>query len=127
MKSGLALSEVEVHEIKESSFQIIFEVDLKQTVQYISYAIKMLLGYYPYEIIGKNINSFVILSDLPKMEDAFQRVILEEMTEHVKVRVKSKDRKNIPLEIELFPIVHNRKVVGILGTSYVILTSQGKK
>ena len=61
------------------------------------------------------------------MNDAFQRVILEEVTEHVKVRAKSKISKYIPLEIQLFPIVHNRMVVGILGTSNVVLTSQGQK
>ena len=118
MKTILTKSNAEAQEIQESSFQIIFEVDLNQTVQYISFGIKTLLGYYPYDIIGKNINNFVILSDLPIIDDAFQRVILAVVTEHVKVRVKSKDQKIISIEIELIPIIHNQKVMGILGTVY---------
>ena len=124
VKGGLARCDAEFHEIKKSSLRILFEVDLKQTVRYISNRVKMLIGYNPDEIRGKGIYNFVILSDLPKMEDAFQRVILKEMTAYVKLRVKSKDREIIPFEIELIPIIQNRNVVGILGTAYASQTRE---
>ena len=82
--------------------------------------IEKTLGYDPYEVIGKNLNNFVLLSDLPEVDDAFQMVISKEQTELRKIRVKSKDGKNIPLEIKFIPIIDNQKVIGIHGIDRVI-------
>ena len=118
--TGLQESDDEFHEIMETCIEIIFDMDLKKTVEYISPVIEKTLGYDPYEVIGKNLNNFVLLSDLPEVDDAFQTVISKEKTELRKIRVKSKDGKNIPLEIKLLPIINNQKVIGVHGIARVI-------
>ena len=104
----------------ETSIEILFEVDSNHTVEYISPKIKKLLGYKAYEFIGKNFNNYVILSDLPKVDNAFQAVISEEHNELLKIRVKSKDGKIIPLVIKLIPTFDGGKIKGIRGVSRII-------
>ncbi len=104
----------------ETSIEILFEVDSNHTVEYISPEIKKLLGYKAYEFIGKNFNNFVILSDLPKADNAFQAVISKEHNELLKIRVKSKDGKIIPLVIKLIPTFDGRKIKGIRGVARII-------
>ncbi len=104
----------------ETSIEILFGVDSNHTVEYISPEIKKLLGYKAYEVLGKNFNHYVILSDLPKVDNAFQAVISEEHNELLKIRVKSKDGKIIPLVIKLIPTFDGRKIKGIRGVARII-------
>ena len=104
----------------ETSIEILFGVDSNHTVEYISPEIKKLLGYKAYEVLGKNFNHYVILSDLPKVDNAFQAVISEELNELLKIRVKSKDGKIIPLVIKLIPTFDGRKIKGIRGVAHII-------
>ena len=121
---GLQESDDKFHEITETCIEIIFDTDLKQTVEYISPVIEKTLGYDPYEVIGKNLNNFVLLSNLPKVDDAFQAAISKEQTELLKIRVKSKDGKKIPVEIKLIPIIDNQKVIGVHGIARVIALAE---
>jgi PAS domain S-box-containing protein len=104
----------------ETSIEILFEVNSNHTVEYMSPEIKKVLGYKADEVRGKNFNNYVILSDLPKTDSAFQAVISEEHDELLKIRVKSKDGKIIPLVIKLIPTFDGRKIKGIRGVARII-------
>jgi len=57
---------------------------------------------------------------LPKADNAFQVVISEEHNELLKIRVKSKDGKIIPLVIKLIAIFDGRKIKGNRGVGRII-------
>ncbi len=100
--------------------KIIFKTDLDQTIEYISPEIENPLGYEPDEVIGVHFNNFVLLSNLSKVDAAFQEVISKGKTELLKIRAKSKDGKKISLEIKLIPVFDNQKVIGVHGIAHII-------
>ncbi|MGD9042224.1 MAG: PAS domain-containing protein [Desulfobacterales bacterium] len=106
--------------VKESNRKILFEVDLKYTIEYVSPDINSLLGYDPQEVIGKKFSNFVVLSDLPDADRILGSVITDGTMEQLKVRVKSKDRKTITLIVKLFPIMREQNVEAIYGIAHVI-------
>jgi hypothetical protein len=57
---------------------------------------------------------------LPIADDAFQAALSGKYCEFQRIKVKSKDGKKIPLEIILFPIIDNQKVIGVHGIARVI-------
>ena len=116
--------EEKFHEIAETGVKFLFEVDLQERVTYISPQIDKILGFRDYEVKGNIFNNYVILSDLPKVDDAFQKVISEVQNEFLEIKVKSKIAKIIPLEIKLIPIIETQKVTGVLGTASVIALAE---
>jgi PAS domain S-box-containing protein len=107
------------YEIPDNFIQIIFKADLKQTIEYISPMIETAIGYNPSDIIGKNFNNFVLLSDLPKTDEVFHVVISEVKTKLLETTVKSKEGKKIVIEIILIPKCDNQKVVSVQGMARV--------
>jgi PAS domain S-box-containing protein len=110
----------EFFEITEINYDIIFEVDLKQRFEYISPEIKSILGYNAYEMISKKFNKFVLITDLPIADDAFQVALSGKSTKFQEIQAISKDGINVPLEIKLIPISDNQKVIGVHGVARVI-------
>lgn len=116
--------EEKFHEITETRVKFLFEVDLQERITYISPQIDEILGFRDYEVKGNILNNYVILSDLPKADVAFQKVIFEVQNEFLEIKVKSKIGKIIPLEIKLIPIIETQKVTGVLGTARVIALAE---
>ncbi len=112
--------EEKFHEIAETRVKFLFEVDLQERITYISPQIDKILGFRDCEVKGNIFNNYAILSDLPKVDVAFQKVISEVQNEFLEIKVKSKIGKIIPLEIKLIPIIETQKVTGVLGTARVI-------
>jgi PAS domain S-box-containing protein len=116
----------EMNRMRENApVEILFEVDINHTVEFISPEIKRLLGYKAYEVIGKNFNNYVILSDLPKADNTFQAVISEEDSKLLNIRVKSRDGKIFPLVIKLIPVFDGRsKIKGIRGVARIMARTE---
>ena len=104
--------------VKESNSNILFELDLMGTIEYISPEINAILGYDPQMIIGKNFCNCIILSDLPNADRAIESVISDAKIEQLKVRVKSKDRNIMTLKVKLLPKVAKQKVAGVQGVCH---------
>jgi PAS domain S-box-containing protein len=109
------------YEISETSYDIIFEVDLERRVKYISPEIKKILGYNAYEMLGKKYNKFFLITDLPIVDDTFQVALSGKSTLFQEIHAISKDGINVPLEIKLIPIFDNQKVIGVHGVARVIV------
>ena len=109
---------------ENAPIEILFEVDINHTVESISPEIKRLLGYKAYEVIGKNFNNYVILSDLPKADNTFQAVISEEDSKLLNIRVKSRDGKIFPLVIKLIPVFDGSKIKGIRGVARIMARTE---
>jgi len=109
----------EFHEITETNYEIVFEVDLRQRFEYISPEIKTILGYNAYEMISKKFNKFVLITDLPIADDSFQVALSGRSTKFQKIQLISKDGKYLPLEIKLIPIFDSLKFIGVHGVARV--------
>jgi PAS domain S-box-containing protein len=106
-------SEEKYHVISARGAHFHFEVDLQERITDSSPQIKKVLGFRNDEIKGNIFSNYVILSDLPKADDAFQVAISGKRHEVLRIKVKSKDGKIIQLETKLTPIFGNRNVIGV--------------
>jgi PAS domain S-box-containing protein len=60
----------------ENSLDIIFVVDKKGVITYVSPSVERILGYKPEELIGKSGFKFIVLSDVPRAIYDFGKAIL---------------------------------------------------
>ena len=108
-------SEEKYHVISERGAQFHFEVDLQARITYSTPQTDKFLGIRNDDIKGNFFSNYVILSDLPETDHAFQVAISGKRHEALRIKVKSKDGKIIKLEIKLTPIFANRNVIGVRG------------
>ena len=116
-------SEEKHHVIPERGAKFLFEVDLQHRITYRSPQSDKFLGNGDDEIKGKIFSNYVILSDMPKADHAFQMVISEKRHEVLRIKIKCKDGKIIRLETILTPIFSNRDVMGVRGIARMITAS----
>jgi len=111
------------HEISETGAKFHFEVDSQARINYSSPHLLKILGFNGFDVRGNFFSNYVILSDLPKMDDAFQVATSGKRHEALRIKVKNKDGKIIRLETKLIPIFADRKVIGIRGIARMIAAS----
>jgi len=116
-------SEEKYHVISERGAKFHFEVDLQERITYSSPQTNKFLGIRNDEIKGNIFSNYVILSDMPKTDHAFQVVISGKRHEVLRIKVKSKDGKIIKLETILTPRFGNRNVIGVRGIARMITAS----
>ena len=116
-------SEEKYHVISERGAKFHFEVDLQERITYSSPEINKFLGSRNGQIKDTSFSNYVILSDLPKVDDAFQLAISGKRYEVLRINVKSKDGKIVQLETKLSPIFGNSGVIGVWGVARIIAAS----
>lgn len=116
-------SEEKYHVLSERDAKFHFEIDLQQRITYSSPQTNKFLGIRNDDIKGNIFSNYVILSDMPKADHAFQVVISGKRHEVLRIKVKSKDGKIIKLETQLTPIFGNRNVMGVRGIARMITAS----
>jgi PAS domain S-box-containing protein len=119
-KADSLKSEEKYHVISERGAKLYFEVDLQERITYCSPEINKFLESRNGQIKGNSFSNYVILSDLPKVDDAFQVAISGKHHEALRIKVKSKDGKIIQLETKLTPIFGNQMVIGVWGVARII-------
>ncbi len=87
--TALKESQQKYKELVENINDVIFTVDLKGTVSYISPVIAALFGYTPSEIIDNNFSKYIHPDDLPKVLERFIKVLDGKVVE-TEYRFKSK-------------------------------------
>ena len=116
-------SEEKYHVISERGAGFHFEVDLQERITYSCPEINKFLGSRNGQIKDTSFSNYVILSDLPKVDDAFQLAISGKRYEALRIKVKSKDGKIVQLETKLTPIFGNSGVIGVWGVARIITAS----
>ena len=122
-EADLLKSEEKYHVISERSAEFHFEVDLQKRITYSSPQTNKFLGIRNDDIKGNIFINYVILSDLPETDHAFQAVISGKPHEVLRIKVKSKDGKILKLETKLTPIFVNRNLIGVRGIARMITAS----
>jgi PAS domain S-box-containing protein len=73
-------SERKYRELVEDINDVIYSVDSKGNIIYISPAVKSLFGYEPHKIIGKHFSDLVYSEDLPAMKEGFEASLKDQNT-----------------------------------------------
>ena len=92
MEEDLRVSEAKYRQIVENAGDIIYVLDQKGIVTYISPNIKHVLGYEPQAVIGNHFSIFTHNDELVKMQEYFHRMVRGEMSQiQLEYRAKHKD------------------------------------
>ncbi len=75
-EDALRASEEKYRDLVEDLQEIIYEVDDKGRITYISPAIETFSGYHPSEVIGRSFAEFVYPDDLPHTLESFQKNLM---------------------------------------------------
>ena len=88
---ALQESENKYRELVENVSEVIFTVDIKGCINYISPAMEHLTGYSTKEVIGTNITKHIIPEDLPDVLASINRILSSGQNEAVDYRIKIKN------------------------------------
>jgi PAS domain S-box-containing protein len=97
-EKALRESEEKYRIIIENIDDVIFSAEIDATIIFVSHNCYNLLGYYPEEIIGKNLFDFVYSEDLEFVGQEFQKILLERITTPIVCRVVTKDGQQVYVE-----------------------------
>jgi len=101
--------------VAERSIDIIFTLDKKGIITYISPAVEKVGGYKPEEVIGNSFRKYISGSDLPAAMQAFIKSIRGSNIERLELELIGTDGTRIPVEINASPIAIGDSVFGTQG------------
>ena len=113
-RSSLADSQARYRSLVENINDVIFSMDLKGTVTYISPVVQNFGGLKPEQIIGVPFKEFVHPDDQSAVETAFARVLAGHR-EPLEFRVIGKDGHLYHVRTSSRPLVEEGRVVGLTG------------
>jgi PAS domain S-box-containing protein/putative nucleotidyltransferase with HDIG domain len=113
-QEALGESEGKFKALVENSAAVVFTVDDRGPVNYVSPTIEGALGYSPSEIIGKTTLDFVLQEDLPGLMDSMVRTLAGQI-EPYEFRVRSKSGAVRHILTSSRPIHREGRVVGLIG------------
>jgi PAS domain S-box-containing protein len=108
-------SEERFRGIAEESFDIIFLIDIKGHLSYISPSVENFIGYSRDEVLGKALESFFPESQLNKIKQATEKLGKGEIIEGLELEILGKKNKQVFFEINAVPMVNNGKIIGYQG------------
>lgn len=110
----LRQSEEKYRELVENVSDTIYALNEKGDLTYISPAVRLLGGYSPSEVIGKNFSDLVYEEDLSIVREAVQRT-LSGRVESIEFRVLAKSGEVFWLQASGHPIFAEGRVAGLSG------------
>ena len=111
-EAALQKSEEMFRGIAQRSFDIIITSYLADGLNYASPAVERILGYCPEEMVGTDLEDYILPSSLPAWEEGRRKVLRGEQVEGLRVEVRRKDGETTILELNESPIVENEVIVG---------------
>lgn len=112
---ALKESEEKFRNLSESSYDAIFTLDKFGKFTYISPAIIRITGYKPEEILGKIFDDFILEPHRSQAIFSHKDLLSGEPVEHLCLSLKGKNKKNPTVEINVIPIIEEKKVIGAHG------------
>ena len=112
---ALKESEEKFRNLSESSYDAIFTLDKNGKFTYISPAIDRITGYKPAEIQSKHFDSFISISHRSQALAAHKDLLSGKPVEGLCLTLKGKGSKNPTVEINVIPIVQDKKTIGAHG------------
>jgi two-component system sensor kinase FixL len=114
-EEALQRSEEKFRGIAERSFDILFIMDTKGNVTYVSPATERILLYQPTEIVGRRFTDFVPESEVPRATRRIAEAAAGNELGVVQGEALRKDGTRISVEINSSPVVEDGQLVGIQG------------
>ena len=97
-EKALNESEEKYRIILENIDDVIFSAAVDATILFVSSNCSNLFGYYPEEVIGKNLFDFIYQEDLEFVGQEFQKILLEKTTSPIVCRIVTKSGQLIWVE-----------------------------
>lgn len=114
MFTGRQQVEKKYQTLVENLSEIVYTLDDKANITYVSKSVKALAGYDPKEIIGRNFLEFVHPEDMEGRMDQYQKIIsgVDESSEY---RFMDKQGRSLWIKTCARPVMEKGKVTGIQG------------
>ncbi|MDS0281908.1 PAS domain S-box protein [Haloarcula onubensis] len=103
--------------IAENSSDIIYRIDTRGELTYVSEAVERLLGYAPDELVGENFALLVTDAAAPAALDAFDRILDGEEVQGLELTFSHRDGRTLTMEINATPITADGTVTAIQGVA----------
>jgi PAS domain S-box-containing protein len=114
IEEALRRSEEKYRDLVENINDIIYSIDEKGMITYVSPAVKYLSGYDPSELIGRNFRDFILEEDLLPLEESFKKT-LSGILEPFEFRFLSKLGIILWLHSSSRPITRDGSIIGLQG------------
>ncbi len=108
-------SEERFRNIAERSSDMIFEMDIKGNITYLSQAAVRITGYDLDEIVGQSFYNFMAKSEAERAEKIFSRISKGKNIEGYEFEITKKSGAIATIEINASPISRNDKIFGSHG------------
>ena len=114
-EEALRESEEKYRDLVENLTEVVYALDLNGKVQYISPAIKSLMGYTPKEMEGRAFAGLIHKKDLPQAMERFKVLLSGHTTIPREYRIKSKSGEIRWIHTSNRPVFKGDRVVGVQG------------
>lgn len=114
VRSRLAESEARYRSLVENINDVIYSLDLKGTVTYISPVIRNISGLTPEEIIGRHFEEHIHPDDRAMLVEAYYRDLAGQVEPH-EFRFRKKDGSFLFARAFSRPLLEDSRVVGLTG------------
>jgi PAS domain S-box-containing protein len=101
--------------IAETSFDILFRVDVDAEFTYVSSAVERVLGVSPAALMGEPITEHVLDASADATTETYRRALDGETVESVELSFLDADGDAVVLEVNATPIEDGGEVVGVQG------------
>jgi len=107
-------SEQTYRELVENIVEVIYATDEQGVVTYVSPAIESFIGYRPSEVIGHHFREFVYPEDLPRLREAFGRILSGHITAN-EYRALTRSGETRWMHTSSRPALTGDRVTGVRG------------
>ncbi|MDY6819169.1 MAG: PAS domain S-box protein [Halobacteriales archaeon] len=101
--------------IAETSYDIIFRVDLGGEFTYVSSAVERVLGYDPAELVGEPFVEFMTDRAIEDAMAAYERVLANQTIENRELAFRDVNGETVLIEINAIPIMDEGEITGVQG------------
>ena len=119
-EKSLQAKERHFRSIAETISDIIYRLDLKGRVIYVSPSIEKVLGFSTKEALGKNFIDFIAPQDRSKAANVFKKLLQGENVDSIEMMVNRKDGKTIQADLNIASIQEEGVVSEIQGVIHDI-------
>ncbi|MDS0295197.1 PAS domain S-box protein [Halogeometricum luteum] len=113
----LAAEAERLENITQTTFDVIYRIDMQTNFTYVSSAAERVVGYDSGELTGASFADYIADASLPTVMDAFQRVYAGESVQNVQIGFDAKDGSVVVLEINVRPVFEGDEVVEMQGVA----------
>jgi len=110
-------SEEKYRGLIERSFNMIFMLDIRGTITYVSPACERMLGYKANELQGAQLTRFLRETDRISLQKAYENILKHHTNIGFTLDLERKDNKFSTFQFYISPIYKNGKITGVQGVT----------